>query len=210
MRSLLALPVLMALAACQAPDPAAYNHHVAHPVELRETPLRMALGSEVDLAASRARQFAAQRPNNGSSFVIAAEPAMAEAVRRAIVGAGVDPRDVTVAPVAGSPELTRIDRFASVANCAVPPIRQPVAGAVLNIDDGFSHSNANSSLLGCAVRNNVVQMTDDPRAVAGPVHDDDRDGARAAAVYQGYAKGEATYTKAKLPSWSSKSSGGGQ
>jgi type IV pilus biogenesis protein CpaD/CtpE len=204
MRTLLALPVLMALAACQAPDPAAYNHRAAHPMELRETPLRMALGSEADLAASRARQFAAQRPNNGSSFVIAAEPAMAEAVRRAVIGAGVDPRDVAVAPLAGSPELTRIDRFASVANCAVPPVRQPLARAIRNIEDGFSHSNVNSSLLGCSVRNNVVQMTDDPRVVAGPVHDDDRDGARAAEVYQGWVKGKPTYTDAKLPSWNAK------
>ena len=205
MRTLLLVPVLMALAACQNPDLTAYHHAAAHPVELRESQLSMALGTEVGLAATRARQFAAQRPNNGSSFVISAEPALAEAVRAAVLAAGVDQRDVSMVPPAGAPDLTRIDRFASVPGCTLPPTRLPAETLLTRLDDGFGHDNSNASLLGCSVRHNMVQMTDDPRTLVGPVMTDGRDGARAGEVYTKWTKGPPTYSNARLPSWSTSS-----
>jgi pilus biogenesis lipoprotein CpaD len=181
--------VLFALAACNHTTPAAYHEAAAHPVVLSESKADVTLAG-LDAAGrdQRAAQFAANRPNDGSSFTVAGDAVTAEAVRRVLLANGVAAQDIAVV-AAATPGITRIDRIAHVAGCEVAPEAQSLFG---ELDDGLQHSNANSALLGCATRRNIAAMTADPRSLFVAGSYTGRDGARAADVYGKYTKGQHT------------------
>lgn len=187
------------LAACQNADPTSYHHAAAHPYEVTESSVDMPLeGLATDVAAERAAMFATDRPNNGSSFVVAASHDVAEAVLVVLLHAGVDRRDIRLVPDAIPAKIVRTDRFGSVSACAPVPRSLAPWQYVRDIDDGYGRDNSSGSLFGCAVRGNIVQMLDDPRTLAVPRPASGREGSRAAAVHDRWIRGEHTGSKALL------------
>lgn len=196
------LLVLPLLAACQSQDLGAYHHELAHPYRQTETSQRLALGTlAADQAAEAARQFAAQRPNNGSTFIVSAPTEMAMAARAGILDTGVSPGDVRIVPEGNPAQILRTDRRVSVDNCQVAPAPRELSDYLFGGNDGFGYDAANGRLLGCAVRRNIGAMVDDPRTLNGPVEAGTRDGAVAADVYGKYTKGQSPVSKRSLPSW---------
>jgi type IV pilus biogenesis protein CpaD/CtpE len=182
---------------CTTP-PAEYHDVVQHPYELRETATSLDLGGITTQATiARVTQFAAARPNNGSTFVVMADTVTATRLQKAIVAAGVNARDIRLVPADKPVRIERKDVFAAVAGCTGGP--RSVLG-VGQLDDGYTHDNANSALLGCAVRRNIAAMIDDPRTLMAAEPESPRDGSRAAAVYGNYSKGEETAAHITLPS----------
>lgn len=201
-KAALVIAVLLA-AGCQNSDPAAYHHELAHPYRLTEASVRLPLaGATAEDAASRARDFAAERPNNGSTFIVSAPTPVANAVRVALLRSGIDSRDIRLVPEGEPAEVVRTDRFAAVVDCIAPPRRQSFWDNVFGTEDGFRHDNGNSALLGCSVRRNIIEMTDDPRALAGPVHPEGREGTRGADVWGKYSTGQSPAAGVTLPTWS--------
>lgn len=187
-----AWPILAALlvGACQNPDPAAYHHSLAHPYQVSDSTVRAPLaGLEPERAAERAGQFAAERPNNGSSFIVVGPTDTANAVRIALLRAGVLPADIRLVPEGAPAEIIRTDRFAHVAGCQGEAGSKSRLGYLFNIEDGYSRDNSDSKLFGCSVRRNVVEMVDDPRTLTGIAPNQGRDGARAGQVYGNWVKG---------------------
>lgn len=180
---------LFALAACNSTTPPDYHEEAAHPFVLSESKADISLaGLGAGARDQRAAFFAANRPNDGSSFTVAGDTATVEAVRRVLLANGVAVQDIAVV-AAATPGITRIDRIAHVAGCEVAPEVRSLFGT---LDDGIQHSNANSALLGCAIRRNIAAMTADPRALFASGTYSGRDGARAADVYGKYTKGQHT------------------
>jgi hypothetical protein len=181
---------LLTLAACQADGPKRYHVMAEHPYQIAENLRRFELDGKSAREVEQTAAYAgATRPNNGSSFTVAADAMTGEAVRRGLLEAGVAPSDILlVAPTRGA-VITRIDRVASVANCvAIPEAYSNPA----KIDDGFGRENSNSALFGCAIRRNIAAMTDDPRTLFNASAPTGRDGARGAEVYGKYVKGQST------------------
>lgn len=184
---------VLLLAGCQNPDPAAYNHALAHPYQVAETSVRSPLaGLAPELAAERATQFASERPNNGSSFIVVAPVDAANAVRIALLKAGVNGSDIRLVPEGAPAEIIRTDRFAIVGDCRGAPGSKTRSEYLFRIEDGFGRDNSNSRMLGCSVRRNVVEMIDDPRTLTGVSPNQGRDGARAGEVYNKWVKGQHT------------------
>jgi type IV pilus biogenesis protein CpaD/CtpE len=182
---------------CTTP-PTQYHDVVQHPYELRETAASMDLsGAATPAAIARVTQFAAARPNNGSTFVVTADATTAARLRKAIVAAGVNARDIRLVPADKPVRIDRKDVVAAVAGCTGGPRSTLGIG---QLDDGYTHDNANSALLGCAVRRNIAAMIDDPRTLMAAEPESPRDGSRAAAVYGNYSKGEETAAHITLPS----------
>ena len=187
------------LAACQNPDPRAYHHAAAHPFQVREASASLPLQDlGADAAAGRAAAFAAERPNNGSSFIVAAPQAVGEAVVAALMGTGVLRHDIRLVPDRTPARVVRTDRFGSVGGCKPTPRDLLPAEYVTNIDSGYGHDNSNSVMFGCAVRNNIARMAADPRSLLGPRPAGGRDGSRAAVVYDRWVQGEQTSSEAQL------------
>jgi type IV pilus biogenesis protein CpaD/CtpE len=136
--------------------------------------------------------------------VITADASTAHRIQAAIIATGVRPADVGIVASAQPVGVERRDLVASVDGCYGGP--RSVVG-LWTLDDGFNHDNANSALLGCAVRRNIAAMTDDPRTLMAAEPASPRDGARGAAVYGNWSRGEATASKAQLPSALTQSSG---
>ncbi|MEW5728788.1 MAG: CpaD family pilus assembly lipoprotein [Pseudomonadota bacterium] len=203
MRKAALLFAVLLSAGCQSADPAAYHHELAHPYRLTEASVRLSLaGMTAENAASQARDFAAERPNNGSTFIVSAPTEIANAVRVALLRSGIDAREIRLVPEGEPAEVVRTDRFATVVDCIGPPQRQSFWDNVFGTEDGFRHDNSNSKLLGCAVRRNIVEMTDDPRALGGPVHQEGREGTRGADVWGKYSTGQSPAAGVALPTWS--------
>lgn len=198
MRKAAVLSVAMVLAACQNPDIDAYHHDAAHPYRVTEASTRMPLAPiPADRLSDAVRAFAAERPNEGSSFIVSAPTDVAIEARSALLRAGIDARDIRVVPE-GHGEIIRTDRFARVENCN-PPVGQKERNSYLfGIEDGWRRDNANSRMFGCSVRRNIVEMVDDPRSLMGPVKAVGRDGGRAATVYETWAKGQNPAAKINL------------
>lgn len=214
MRRIALLSVMLALAACQNSDPGAYHPDLAHPYRVSERSVKMSLaGMDIDTATAKALAFAGERPNNGSSFIVAAPMETAAAVKIALTRVGVDPRDIRVIPEGSPAEVIRVDRLAGVDGCRLAPERKDLRSYLWNADEGFTHDNANADTFGCAVRRNKAEMIDDPRTLEGPQHNQGRDGGRAGKVYEAYGKGESPASKAVLPNTGTSSStlsGGGK
>jgi type IV pilus biogenesis protein CpaD/CtpE len=178
------------LSACQADGPKRYHVMAEHPFQIREDLRTFELGgkstSEVEQTAAYA---GASRPNNGSSFAVAADAMTGEVVRRRLLETGVAPSDILLVAPTGGANITRVDRTAYVANCAATPesFFNPT-----KLDDGLGRENSNSALFGCAVRRNVATMTDDPRTLFNAGQATGRDGARGAEVYGKWVKGQPT------------------
>lgn len=190
-----AWPVLAAvlLAACQNPDPAAYDHALAHPYQVAETSVRAPLaGLAPELAAERAFHFAAERPNNGSSFIVVAPADAANAVRIALVKSGVKVSDIRLVPEGVPAEIIRTDRFGVAGACRGEGGSKTQSQYLFRIEDGYGRDNSNSHLFGCSVRRNIVEMVDDPRTLTGASPNQGRDGARAGQIYGKWIKGEHT------------------
>ena len=198
MRAIKLIVMAMAVAGCQSDaDFEQYHHPAKHPYEIAESEVSTTLiGLSENEMSKRIREFASNRPNNGSSFIVRATQFEAEAIVVKLFEIGVDPRDIMVVDDNKTASISRIDRTATVAGCYGPP--EPLLG-VGRVDDGFGYDNANSALLGCATRRNIAAMTDDPRTlfVSDPVTG--RSGARAAAIYAKWVKGEAPNSSATLP-----------
>lgn len=195
----MAIAVALLLAACQNADPRSYHHAAAHPYEVTESSVDMSLdGLATNVAVERAVTFAADRPNNGSSFIVAASYDVAEAVLFALLHAGVNRRDIRLVPEGVPAKIVRTDRFGSVSACAPVPRSLAPRQYVRDIDDGYGRDNGSGSLFGCAVRGNIVQMLDDPRTLAVPRPASGREGSRAAAVHDRWIRGEHTGSKALL------------
>lgn len=196
------------LVGCQSADPAAYHHDAAHPYRITEASVRLPLiGDTPEAAAEKARSFAAERPNNGSSFIVSAETGIANAVRVALLRAGIDPRDIRVVPDGRPWEVVRTDRFVVAEGCVRVPRKMALTDYLFGTEDGFRHDGSNGELLGCSVRRNIGEMVDDPRALAGPVHDAERRGVRGQAVLDKYGKDQKPGAGYDLPLWNA---GGGQ
>lgn len=210
-----AWPILAALlvGACQNPDPGAYHHSVAHPYQLTESSVRAPLaGLEPERAAERATQFAAERPNNGSSFIVVGPTDTANAARIALLRSGVAATDIRLVPEGTPAEIIRTDRFGHVAACQGEAGSKSRLGYLFHIEDGFGRNNSDSKMFGCSVRRNVVEMMDDPRTLTGIAPNQGRDGARASQVYGTWVKGEHTGGNAQIiitGTTSSSLSGGG-
>jgi pilus assembly protein CpaD len=193
-----AVIVGLLLASCTTP-PQQYHTGAQHPFTLTETVAEVSLqglrATDVDTLTA---DFAAARPNNGSSFTITADPSTAQRIGRILRQAGVAASDVRLVAAAQPMSLLRTDRVAGVADCAGAPQPKPLWG-VASLDDGFGHDNANSALLGCAVRRNIAAMSDDPRALFGAEAWTGRDGGRAGEVMTKWGKGEATDSRQRLP-----------
>lgn len=195
------------IAGCTSAAPKAYNDIAQHPFELTETRSTLLLDdvSPRELAGV-ATSFAEARPNNGSSFVIAAPPETAAVVAASLIRAGVAPRDILTTSTGREPNVIRIDRIATVQDCYATPTS---TWQLSSPGDGYTHDNANSALLGCAIRRNIAQMADDPRDLVRASPSAGRDGARAAEVYNNWIRGQATQSKQTLPVDSTTQSLGG-
>lgn len=178
------------LSACQADGPKRYHVTAEHPFQILEELRSFALGGtsagEVEKTAAYA---GSSRPNNGSSFTVAADAMTGEAVRRRLLETGVAPGDILLAAPTGGAQILRIDRVAIATNCAATP--EPYFNPT-KLDDGLGRENSNSALFGCAVRRNVATMTDDPRTLFNADQATGRDGARGAEVYGKWVKGQPT------------------
>jgi type IV pilus biogenesis protein CpaD/CtpE len=185
------------LASCTAAMPRDYNDIAQHPFDLTETESRLRL-DEVPSWELRAvaTSFAVARPNNGSSFIIAADPETAAVVEASLIRAGVAPRDIVTTAAGRVPDVTRIDRTVTVRDCYGPPT--PI-WQLTSAGDGYTHDNANSALLGCAIRRNIAMTADDPRDLIRSSPSAGRDGARAADVYNNWIHGQATESHQTLP-----------
>ena len=183
-------------AGCTTP-PAQYHDVAAHQYELRQSGTEVALtnrgGAEVDAVA---RDLAFARPNNGSTFTLTADNVTALRVMRVMREAGVRREDIQLVAAPQPISLARTDRTAIAAGCYGAPESMLGFG---RLDDGYGHNNANSELLGCAVRRNIAAMTDDPRALVVAEPMTGRSGARGAAVYDKYVTGEPTPANQPLP-----------
>jgi type IV pilus biogenesis protein CpaD/CtpE len=186
----IAVIAVLLLSACTADGPKRYHVMAEHPFQIREDLREFDLTgkgtSEVERLALHA---GATRPNNGSSFTVAADLMTGEVVRRRLLEAGVAPSDILLIAPSERARILRVDRTASVANCVATP--EPFFNPV-KIDDGLGLENSNSALFGCAVRRNIAAMTDDPRTLFNVSGFTGRDGARGAEVYSRYVKGQAT------------------
>lgn len=190
---------VLLLAACQNPDPRAYHHAAAHPFQVREASASLPLQDlGADAAAGRAAAFAAERPNNGSSFIVAAPDGVGEAVVTALMGTGVLRHDIRLVPDGAPAKVVRTDRFGSVGGCNPTPRTLTQTEYVENIDSGYGRDNSNGVMFGCAVRNNIAQMADDPRSLLGMRPAGGRDGSRAAVVYDRWVQGEHTGSESQL------------
>lgn len=183
------------LGACHSAPPVDYHEAAAHPFVIVETPMQLPLG-EMPLPdmAARAADLAATRPNAGSSFTIRADAAAAQAITRALMAQGVPSGDIEIIS-AQSASITRLDRTARVEGCDGAPASAFSPGA---LDDGYSHSNADSALLGCSVRRNIAAMTADPRTLVAAMPYSGRSGARAADIYAKWTKGEPTQASGEI------------
>jgi hypothetical protein len=191
-----AIAVSLLLASCRTP-PAEYHDVVQHPYRLHENTASLDLaGHSPAEAIALAAQFARARPNNGSSFVITADAPTAHRIQAAVTATGVRMDDVRIVAAPQPVGIERRDLIADVEGCYGGP-RSTVG--IWALDDGYGHDNANSALLGCAVRRNIAAMTDDPRTLMAAEPSAPRDGARGASVYDNWAKGESTASKAQLP-----------
>ena len=213
MRKACALSIAVMLSACQNPDIGAYHHAAAHPYKVTEASTRLRLDRIPDGGLYDAVQaFAAERPNEGSSFIVSAPTDAAVEIRGALIRAGVDPRDIRVVPE-GQGEIVRTDRFARVENCNPAVTAMDQKSYFLSIDDGWRRDNSDARTLGCSIRRNVVEMVDDPRSLVGPVKNEGRDGGRAATIHQAWTKGDNPASKTKLDGGSTTNSvlsGGGR
>jgi type IV pilus biogenesis protein CpaD/CtpE len=178
------------LSACQADGPTRYHVIAEHPFQIREDLYTFELTGKSAAEVERTAVYAgSSRPNNGSSFTVAADAMTGEIVRRRLLETGVAPNDVLLAAPMSGALITRIDRTAHVANCTATPesFFDPT-----KLDDGLGRENSNSALFGCAVRRNVAAMTDDPRTLFNAGQATGRDGARGAEVYGKWVKGQST------------------
>lgn len=187
------------LAGCQNPDPRAYHHAAAHPFQVKETSTSLPLQDlAADAAVERATLFAADRPNNGSSFIVAAPQQIGEAVVTALMRTGVPRHDIRLIPDGAPAKIVRTDRLGSVAGCTPAPRDLTQEEYIWEIDSGYGRDNSNGVMFGCAVRGNIARMVDDPRSLTGPRPMGGRDGSRAAVVYDRWVKGEHTGSNAQL------------
>jgi type IV pilus biogenesis protein CpaD/CtpE len=169
------------LTACQSEVSTRYVVQVDHPFEIRESFHEIQLGGlSVDELQARAWSFGVGRPNNGSTFAVTADSVAAELIHGSLMAAGVAGEDIIIVSSPQTTTIRRIDRIAIAKGCYGAP--EPESPFVL--DDGFGHSNADSMLLGCAVRRNIAAMTDDPRMLFNKGTDPGRDGAKADNVYK--------------------------
>ena len=169
--------------------PADYNELAAHPFVITQSTVQMDLaGIDARDRDARIRAFAVARPNDGSTFTVAADAAARTAVRQTLLAAGVPARDVAVVAATGT-TITRVDRFAHADGCEAAPMPEFRPGL---IDDGYGHSNANGALFGCAIRRNIAAMTADPRDLIAQEPTAGREGVRAAAIYDKWSKGQPT------------------
>lgn len=210
MPRLAVLTVLTLLAGCQNPDPGVYKTELRHPYRVSETAVRLPLaGVSADEAAARVRAFAAERPNNGSSFIVSAPTEIVQTARGALLGAGIAATDIRLVPEGAPAEIVRIDRIASVSNCS-PPVGQPVGLLewLFLPSEGFRHDNAQGELFGCATRRSISEMVDDPRSLN---HSSDggsqRSGAAGARAYDQWTQGKTPAASIPLPTWGT---GGGK
>lgn len=184
-------------AGCTTP-PARYHDVVAHPFELRRSGTEVALANRerADIDAV-ARDLAAARPNNGSTFTLTADNPTATRLLAVLRREGVRREDILLVAAAQPVSLARTDRTAIATGCYGPP--ESVLGFG-RLDDGYQHDNANSRLLGCAIQRNIAAMSDDPRALVAADAMTGRDGARAADTYDKWIKGQPTPANQPLPS----------
>jgi type IV pilus biogenesis protein CpaD/CtpE len=152
-------------------------------------------------------RFGALRPNDGSTFVVAASSEVAASAVQGLRQAGVLSQDIQIVP--GSGEIRRTDRSASVPNCERD--QQWGMNNMLAKDDGFGWQNYNSVYFGCAVRSNIVKQVADPRDLVGHQPFSGRDGVRANDLLTKFGTGSDPQRSISLPdaSMSGGSSGGG-
>jgi type IV pilus biogenesis protein CpaD/CtpE len=185
------------LTGCTTP-PAEYHDVVQHPYALRETAVTLDLSARGPGDISQmVAQFGAERPNNGSRFVVTADADSARRIQAALRSAGVRNADMQIVAAAQPMTVVRRDVAATVPGCIGAP--RSMLGFT-TLDDGYGHDNANSALLGCAVRRNIAAMVDDPRTLGVAEPASAHDGARAAEVYGHWVKGEPTESRSVLPS----------
>jgi len=141
------------LAGCATP-PAEYHDVVQHPFELHQTTTTLDLtGRNATDIAAAVGQFGAARPNNGSRFVVTADSADARKIQGALRASGVRTEDVRVVSAPQAVSVVRHDAVATVVGCGGGP--RDILGFT-TLDDGYGHDNANSALLGCAIRRNIA------------------------------------------------------
>lgn len=195
MRFFIPVFALVALAACNGPIES-YHHAAAHPFAVQRAVVRLPLTNAASSAvAEYVGNFGLARPNNGSVFVITATRATADTAAQALLRTGVSARDIYIVDDARDVEVARRDLSASAENCYADPTR----GMRGFYDDGLGHENTNAVLFGCAVRRNIAVMADDPRTLVTAAPSAGREGARAAVIYNAWVKGDATQSKATLP-----------
>jgi type IV pilus biogenesis protein CpaD/CtpE len=207
MKTAAIITAALALAACQSDPPTRYAAQAEHPFEIRESYHDIQLGGlSIDELQARAWSFGIGRPNNGSTFTMTADSVAARLIVSSLMSAGVAAEDIIVVSSQQETKIRRIDRIAIANGCYGAP--QP--GTPFALDDGFGHSNANSALLGCAVRRNIAAMTDDPRTLFNKVTDPGRDGARADNVYKKWVTAPGAAAGALTPASTSQTGGSGK
>jgi len=210
MNLLAALGVAVALGGCaeQAPDFAAYDFRLRHPVAVEAAMASLTLDAPVGGAAMAAEglgrldRFAAdysRRGDGGVDIAVAvSEPDDPAAIgfARTIIGElarrGIPSDKASVRFVSGQPKTALLTYRQYVA-------RVPECG-IYTTSSTFNAANAQSANFGCATERNIGLMVADPRDLERMRSPEDSDAVRSADVVAKYRRGEATTSAGKVES----------